>query len=241
MTPGELGGSGSQITFDVFFMATEVEVLGEPVELITSGSFETGDFTGWTVQDPVDPFAPWSVGGANEGNWFGNTQPQDGAFVAWNGFDGCGPGEFVMFQDVEIPAGAAAELSSMDRLQWDTFGSIDRTYEVQARHPITDEVLAVLFDFVAPAGTTDDTQWQAHTADLSHLAGNAVSIYFVEDIPECFSGPAQFEVDAVSLIAQAPGGCSPKHQRGRWRADLPADEVARAARGYVISVRGATG
>jgi len=91
-----------------------------PGELLVNGSFESGDFTGWTTVTTGGPFRPWAVTGAGQGGGFGmlQTQPQDGTFVAWNGFDGGGPMEFQMFQDVAIPAGSTATLSWLDRVQW---------------------------------------------------------------------------------------------------------------------------
>ena len=97
-----------------------------PIELITNGSFETGDFTGWTTIETGLPFQPWQVTGAGFGDGFGMaaTSPQDGSFVAWNGFDGDGPMEFEMFQDVVVPTGSTATLSLDFRVQWVmTFGA----------------------------------------------------------------------------------------------------------------------
>ena len=175
---------------------------------IVNGSFETGDFTGWTVATSGSPFMDWQVSGEGTGAGFGMapTDPQDGSFVAWNGFDGDGPMEFSMFQDVTIPADVSwATLEWQDRVQWDmTFGAtIGRNYEVQIRDPGTNTVLETLFSFttgdplVTPVG---DTGWQTHTADLSAFAGSTVRLFFHEEIPEFFTGPAQIEFDDIRLI-----------------------------------------
>ena len=115
-----------------------------PNELLINGSFESGNFTGWTTVTTSSPFRPWAVTGAGQGGGFGmlQTQPQDGSFVAWNGFDGGGPMEFQMYQDVTIAAGSSATLSWMDRVQWNFFSATQpRLYDVEIRDPVTNAVL----------------------------------------------------------------------------------------------------
>ena len=46
---------------------------------------------------------------------------------------------------------------------------------------------------------TEATGWQAHTADLSAFAGQTIRLFFREQIPQSFTGPAQIEFDAISL------------------------------------------
>lgn len=81
------------------------------LELVENGSFETGDFTGWTVvQDP-----------SSHGDWFvySGTQtpiglqtilpPPDGTFAAVT--DQGGPSSQVLFQDIEVTSGAGVSCS----------------------------------------------------------------------------------------------------------------------------------
>ncbi|MCH7751227.1 MAG: DVUA0089 family protein [Planctomycetes bacterium] len=186
--------------------------------LITNGSFETGDFTGWTVATMGSPFIDWQVTGGGTGAGFGMspTAPQDGSFVAWNGFDGGGPMEFSMFQDVTIPAEVSGvTLEWQDRVRWNFtpggFASLPRLYDVQVRDPSTNAVLDTLFSFstgTQATNPTGDTGWQTHTADLSAFAGSTVRLFFHEEIPEFFTGPAQIEFDGISLntgeVSQGP-------------------------------------
>ena len=181
-----------------------------PGELLVNGSFETGNFTGWTTVTTGRPFRPWAVTGAAQGGGFGmlQTQPQDGTFVAWNGFDGTGPMQFQLYQDVTIPADTSATLSWMDRVQWNfTLGgaaTIPRTYDVEVRDPVTNSVLASLFSFstgTQAVNPTGNTGWQTHSVDVSAFAGQTVRIYFEEDIPQASTGPAQIEFDAISLVS----------------------------------------
>ncbi|MEW4568425.1 S8 family serine peptidase [Tautonia sp. JC769] len=177
-------------------------------ELIVNGSFETGDFTGWTVQTTGSPFQPWSVSGPGFGGGFDmeTTQPQDGSFVAWNGFDGGGPMEFTMFQDVSIPADTSPTLSWTDRIQWNfTLGgpaTLPRTREVLIVDPGTNEVLQQVSFFstgTQSENPTGDTGWQSHSADLSAFAGSTVRLLFREIIPQSGTGPGQAEFDAISI------------------------------------------
>ncbi len=180
----------------------------QPSELIVNGSFETGDFSGWTVQTTGSPFRPWAVSGAGAGGGFGitPTEPQDGNFVAWNGFDGGGPMEFLMFQDVTIPADTSPTLSWKDRIQWNfTLGApatLPRTREVLIVDPATNAVLQEISVFstgTQAENPTGDTGWQLHSADLSAFAGSTVRLLFRENVPQSTTGPAQAEFDAISI------------------------------------------
>lgn len=182
---------------------------------VVNGSFETGDFTGWTVATTGTPFVDWTVSGAGSGAGFGlaSTEPQDGSFVAWNGFDGAGPMEFTMFQDVNIPAGAAlATLEWSDRVQWDFtlggFASQPRLYDVELRDPTTNAVLATLFSFstnTQDVNPTGNTGFQTHSADVSSYIGQTVRLFFREQIPQSSTGPAQIEFDAIRVNVVQPG------------------------------------
>lgn len=181
------------------------------VELIENGSFEESDFGGWNVSTVSTggegtPFQPWSVSQAGAGGYAAysilSTAPQDGAYDAWNGFDGSGPLEFRMYRDVTIPAGATLNLTWKDRAQWNFCcgATLPRTYDVQLRNPATNAVLTTLYTF--STGTTPgyhNSGWLTHGNDLSAYAGQTVRIFFLQTIPEYFTGPAQIEFDAISL------------------------------------------
>ena len=174
---------------------------------IVNGSFETGDFSGWNIETNGSPFRPWGVLAAGSyGGFFDTTQPQDGVFVAANGFDGSGPMTFVMYQDLYICS--CSVLTWKDRIQWDysfgNFASESRTLDVQLRDPTDDSILENLYTF--DAGTQDvnltgDTGWLDHNFDISSYAGSTVRVYFLETIPQNLTGPAQIEFDAISIVA----------------------------------------
>jgi len=112
--------------------------------------------------------------------------------------------QFLLYQDITIPAGSTQMvLNWKDRVQWNFFVGIQtqqRTYAVQVRDPVSNAVLQTLHVFnTGIADGLGDTGWQSHSADLSAFIGQTIRIWFEETIPEPFTGPGQFELDAVSL------------------------------------------
>ena len=180
---------------------------------VVNGSFESGDFTGWTTVTTGSPFVDWSVNGAGAGSgFFAPTSPQAGSFDAWNGFDGSGPMQFQLYQDVSLPLGSTL-LGWQDRIQWDfaltSTATQARSYDVEIRDPGTNALLATLYSFsTGTAIQVGDTGWQAHTADVSAFAGSSVRLLFNESSPEAFTGPGQLEVDDVVL--QNPSAVVPE-------------------------------
>ncbi len=179
-----------------------------PVGLgIINGGFETGDFTGWEILAAGNALVPWTVSGAGSGSGYGliPTQPPQGSFAAWNGFDGAGPMEFLLSQNVLLPANPVT-LAWKDRVQWN-FGFVGgiategRTAQVQVRHP-DGALLATLYSFdtqpeyITVAG---DTGWQSHSVSLGDFAGQLVQLVFVQRAPQIFTGPGQFEIDDIAL------------------------------------------
>ena len=145
---------------------------------LVNGSFETGDFSGWTTAVTNTPLDDWTVSSAGAGSGFGfaTTQPQDGTSNAWNGFDGSGPMDFTMFQDVVVPS--AGELTFQYRAQWDfSLGgtaNIGRDFFVEVLDPGTSVLLDTVFAFNTgdqSTNPTGDTGWLTETADLSAFSG----------------------------------------------------------------------
>jgi hypothetical protein len=84
-----------------------------------NGSFETGDFTGWITRD-INPFISLAVGGAGISAGFGffSTSPTDGQYVALTGFDGGGPGDIIVAQEVLVAPGISTVTFDY-RAAWD--------------------------------------------------------------------------------------------------------------------------
>ena len=71
------------------------------------------------------------------------------------------------------------------------------------RDPVSDAVLKTLYSFdtgIAPG--LGDSGWNSHSADISEFIGSTIQLHFLESIPETFTGPGQFEIDAVQLPVQ---------------------------------------
>lgn len=193
------------ITFVFLFSAGNASVSAS--ELVTNGSFETGTFAGWTTNITGTPFIPWLVSPAGAGSGFSllPTQPQDGLFDAWNGFDGAGMTIFTTYQDIKIPQflAAPAILNWKERLQWNfaltSTATQPRIYAVQLRDT-NGVILTTLYSFSTGTNRViGDSGWQSHGSDVSAYAGSTIRLWFQESIPESFTGPGQFELDAVSL------------------------------------------
>ncbi|MCG2420553.1 HYR domain-containing protein, partial [Aequorivita sp. F47161] len=179
-------------------------------DIVVNGSFETGDFTGWVVDDFTTPYIPYYVGASNDGDtFFPAATPTDGGLLAGNSFDSAGPDTSLIYQEVSIPAGiTTADLSWDENIDYDLFtfcgGCSDRTYQVQVLDA-TNTVLQVLKTIVLTAGTIDsDNIWVSENADLSAYAGQTIRIGFWQDTPDTFSGPAKFALDNVVLMVDAP-------------------------------------
>ena len=174
---------------------------------LVNGSFEQGNLHGWTVETTGPTNRPWQVTASNRGGalFIQRTTPQDGRYVAWNGFEGDGPMQYRMFQDVSIPEGAQiADLTWQYRAQWTFYvnGAEERTLSLQVVDPEDDQVLETLHFFSTGSELQaggGDTGWLTLTHDLKAYAGSTVRLTFVENIPESFTGPAQIEFDGISL------------------------------------------
>src|SRR5262249_14891834 len=55
-----------------------------------------------------------------------------------------------------------------------------------------------------PVNVPQNTGWMTHTANLAPFAGTTIRLQFREVIPQNFTGPGQFELDAVSLPTATP-------------------------------------
>src|SRR5262249_36794317 len=154
----------------------------------------------WTTATTSSPYVAWTVSGAGAGGGFDmlTTAPQEGSFVAWNGFDGTGPMQYTMTQDLVLPAGPGLILTWKDRLQWNftlpPVSALARDYFVELLNPATSAVLATLYAFTTGPETTNptgNTGWLTHSVDISAFAGTTVRLRFREVIPEASTGPGQ--------------------------------------------------
>jgi hypothetical protein len=173
-----------------------------PTNLITNGDFETGTFAGWSATTTLaSPLCAWQFSTCG---WFDFVTPaaDGGSFFADNGFDGSGPGTYTLEQTVTIPSGASATLSWEDYVEASYYG-VDRTIDVVVKDASGTSTLATPYTYTAPPSSFVDTGWVQHSVDLSTFVGQTVQIAFVETVPEYFTGPAEYDIDNVSLLASA--------------------------------------
>lgn len=196
-------------------------------ELIVNGSFETGNFTGWTTVNASNSFINWNVSGPGAGGGFIPvpvvTSPVHGTRVAWQGI-ACNAGSsYILYQDVAIPAATTAQLRWRDRFQDNlsefcggsgepVCGTV--TYRVDVVNT-SNVVLQNLQTWVAPANSNTDTGWQLHIANLTPFAGQTVRIRFMTTPTVTWDGPGQLEVDGVSLQAPSLASSASTTVRGR--------------------------
>jgi hypothetical protein len=185
--------------------------------VVTNGSFETGNLSGWTVSNTVSDGCPdatndwtvlsspsdaWCYSGFDS-DWPTNISAVNGSHFADVTWDGSGDtGEFFsLMQMVTVPAAGSGTLGWSDNVSWDlTFdATVDRTEYVDVLASDGTTVLQSLPIQTLTADTEGATGWVAHTLDLSAYAGETVGIRFRLTVPENFTGPANFALDDVTL------------------------------------------
>lgn len=183
----------------------------EGENLILNGSFESGDFTNWTVQDCAGSFISQNVDLATNPiaptPSFTIPNAVDGDNIAYNAFDGTGPCEITMCQTVTIPTNVSSALFEWNEIvEWElTFGAtLDRTHSVDVIDASTGLVLQNLHNIIAVAGTFNNTantlgNWSNFTFDLVGYAGQTINLCFTESVPEVMTGPSLIYYDNISL------------------------------------------
>jgi len=173
-------------------------------------SFETGDFSGWTIQDIAVPFSAAAVQGAGFSVGFGffSTAPTDGSFVSVNGFDGGGPDTIEYSQDVTLPANAGVLIFDY-RAGWDMFNfpgsTAARIFSVEIQPSGGGAALgSQVFLTANPGEVILDTGNLSSTLSLTQFAGQSIRIVFIWTVPEDFTGPAQFQLDNVNMVPLIP-------------------------------------
>jgi hypothetical protein len=179
-----------------------------PAATITNGSFETGTFAGWIATDIFVFFFPLSVqtaGSANTFDWPWSSSPTDGMFTAFSGFDGSGPGTISLEQDIGLVT-AGDSLTFDYRAAWDLVnfggGTIARLFDVVIEPEGGGGPLATInFITAAPGTFVSDTGQLTGSVNLSAFAGQSIRVSFELTVPEDFTGPAQWQLDNVGLVA----------------------------------------
>jgi hypothetical protein len=184
---------------------------------ITNGSFESS-LSGWTLVDLSDPieFAQTVANGYDFYPQHGPTEitavATAGTGVFWTGFDGIA-GTIKLSQTVTLAADTTDILTFDYAAGWnliaDGTSTRDRTFSVDAKGAtgeVTQTVLTVQSrtqDDISnnPNSTTGGTGIQHASIDLSALGGQTVTLSFLWNVPEDYTGPAAFELDNVVLAS----------------------------------------
>jgi len=184
------------------FVLDDLSFASAPV--LVNGSFETGDFTGWIVQDITTPYYPLQVlPNGNSPVGFFATFATDGIYSAVHGFDGGGPATIRLSQDVNIPP-SRAMLEFDYRAGWSLSG-LPRLLNVVVQPAgggvtlFTTNILTATADM-----NTTDTGSRLAMVNLAAFAGNTVRLSLDAYIPENFTGPGFMQLDNVRLEAGAP-------------------------------------
>lgn len=166
-----------------------------PPEL-ENGSFETGDFTGWVIQDLSFPLDSLAVGPSGA---------SDGMVGVTTGFDGDGgPGndEIFVAQEVDLTGVLSVGVS----FDWEVpscnnGGVLDRVFNLVVE-PIgggaallTEEVYRCVAGSFDSSPLVDD-----QLVDISSVANQPVRIKFQWIVPEDYTGPASAYLDDVRLV-----------------------------------------
>ncbi|NOZ13280.1 MAG: PKD domain-containing protein [Acidobacteria bacterium] len=171
---------------------------------IVNGSFETGDFSGWIARDLSRPYFRLRVVESGFRTWpeFFRSAPTDGSFAVFTGFDGNGPGIISLAQDVSVTP--CTDLLTFDyRAAWflSVFGAtLDRHFKVEVQPAGGGATLQSWTILTAKAGThVNDTGNLSGNIDLSAYVNQDIRIVFVWEVPEKYTGPAEFQLDNVRL------------------------------------------
>jgi hypothetical protein len=183
--------------------STSAMAFSSSTNLITNGSFETGDFTGWTPSGT--PNCAWQVvQGSTSGcysAWFGDTYTaEDGSDFAHVSWDGGAEATPKLTQTVSIPASTTDTLAWHDWTSWNLCCAMKPRLEVVQILSGSNVLKNYTINTLAP-NSSGDTGWISHSLNLSAYAGKTVGIRFLLTVPEDYSGPADFSLDNVSLTS----------------------------------------
>jgi len=183
-------------------------------DIISNGSFETGDFSNWIASDQNSPlFFNFFVncGSFSADYYFDPIIPLNGNCMAVTGFDGgIGVEDFItLHQELTIPANAtSADFTFSWWVAHDlySYSNTEILFELQVLPVGGGTPLAIPYTFTAMAETLEPgTGWMDVTVDLSAFAGQTIWVYFVETISNQYVyGSALLGIDEVSLIACTP-------------------------------------
>jgi hypothetical protein len=188
---------------------------------ITNGDFETGDLTGWSFTgETQNSFDSRVEGGeftaatawANNFNFF-TPDNMEGNYSFFSGFDGPVQ-EITLSQDIGVIDEFTTAVSFNVRAGWDleTYSSqsldvinnngvvLDREIRVVITDNITQQTLLSQSLFNAVGGEKVlDSGLQTVGINFQNIVGSDVTMSFVQNIPQGYTGPALIQLDNIQL------------------------------------------
>lgn len=192
-----------------------------PSASITNGGFETGDLTGWTFTGETEnSFVSTVEGGeftaatawANQFNFF-TPESMEGNYSFFSGFDGPVQ-EISLSQDIGVIDEFTTAVSFDVRAGWDleSFSTqsqdvisnggvvLDREIKVVITDNETQETLLSQSLFNAVGGELVlDSGFQNVGINFQNIVGSDVTMSFVQNIPQGYTGPALIQLDNIQL------------------------------------------
>lgn len=188
---------------------------------ITNGGFETGDLTGWTFTGETEnSFSSRVEGGSFSGatGWANNfgfftPAPMEGNYSFFSGFDGPVQ-EITLSQDIGIIDESTKAVVFDVRAGWDlqTYSQqssdvinnggvvLDREIKVVITDNNTGETLLSQSLFNAVGGEKIlDSGFQTVGIEFENIVGSDVTMAFVQNIPQAYTGPALIQLDNIQL------------------------------------------
>lgn len=170
--------------------------------IIANPSFETGDFSEWMTEE-INAYFPLLVEQAGVTPGIGGlylSDPTDGIYTAMHGFDGVGPGEVSISQDLWIKNNY---INFDYRAGWDMMNNFGGNDSTQARKidVIIEEAGGGTELFrqnvlTADPGTVNlDTGDITASVDVSNFTDQIVLFKVELSIPEAFTGPGFVTID----------------------------------------------
>ena len=198
-----------------------IDPMPQPTASITNGGFETGDLTGWTFTGETENSFPSNVLGgeftqaadwANGFNFF-TPESMEGNYSFFSGFDGPVQ-EITLSQSIGVNDEYTSAVSFDVRAGWDldTFSAnstdvinnggvvLDREIKVVITDNDTQEVLVSQSLFNAVGGEKIlDSGFQTVGINFQNIVGHNVTMSFVQNIPQAYTGPALIQLDNIQL------------------------------------------
>jgi hypothetical protein len=204
------------------------------IVVTTNGDFETGSFAGWNVgSTQVNPFQAALNDGKNvqivnstsgEPAWYLRNQPANyygvpnvatpiNNYSAFNGFDGSG-GNYTLQQGFTVGAPLQSATLVFDWAVQSSYGGLFRTFDVNILDALNSPLTNV-FSYARPQGNLPG--WSITntsldiTSALNTLGLGNYQVQFLVNIPQNFTGAAQFAIDNIALdLTEEPPVTTPE-------------------------------